>query len=67
MVATFGMLGLLAGPPMLGTIGDVTSLRLALTLVAIPLGVIFLLATQVRASSPLPASGAMAAADAPAT
>jgi hypothetical protein len=60
------MLGLLAGPPVLGTVGDLTSLRLALALVAIPLAVIFLMATQVRSATPHMAPATIAVADAPA-
>jgi MFS family permease len=66
VVATFGMLGLLAGPPVLGTVGDLTSLRLALALVAIPLSVIFLMAPQVRPKAPHAAPTAIAVADVPA-
>lgn len=47
-VATCGMLGLLAGPPLLGTLADVTSLRLALAMVAMPCSVIVLLAANAR-------------------
>lgn len=47
-VATCGMLGLLAGPPLLGTLADGTSLRVALAVVALPCIVIVLLAANAR-------------------
>ena len=47
-VATCGMLGLLAGPPLLGNLADITSLRLALAMVAIPCVTMILLASNVE-------------------
>lgn len=43
-VATCGMLGLLAGPPLLGNLASVTSLRVALLVVAIPCATMIVLA-----------------------
>jgi MFS family permease len=49
-VATCGMLGLLAGPPLLGNLADVTSLRLALAVVAVPCAVMFGMAAHARSA-----------------
>lgn len=50
-VATCGMLGLLAGPPLLGNLASVTSLRLALLVVAIPCATMIVLAENVGSRS----------------
>jgi MFS family permease len=49
-VATCGMLGLLAGPPLLGNLADVTSLRFALAVVAVPCTVMFVMAVHARSA-----------------
>ena len=46
-VATCGMLGLLAGPPLLGNFADTTSLRLALAFVAVPCAIMIVMADTV--------------------
>jgi len=47
-IATMGFLGLLAGPPTLGTIADATSLRVSLGIVVLLCGAMALLAPAVR-------------------
>jgi fucose permease len=59
-VATCGMLGLLAGPPLLGNLADVTSLRMALAVVAVPCAVMFGMAVHARSASRDPETAAVA-------
>jgi MFS family permease len=51
-IATMGFLGLLAGPPLLGSIADAVSLRLALGIVVILCGAMALLAGALRVTEP---------------
>jgi MFS family permease len=51
-IATMGFLGLLAGPPLLGSIADAVSLRLALGIVVILCGVMAMLAGALKAAEP---------------
>ena len=59
-VATCGMLGLLAGPPLLGNLADATSLRLALAVVALPCALMFGMAVHARSASGDPETAAVA-------